>query len=220
MFTGIIEEIGTVRDIRMLAPGARISVSCSSIWDELKIGDSVAVNGVCLTVVEKNRGEFVSDISEESLERSNLGGLDRGSAVNLERALSLGERLGGHIVQGHVDGVGKATEIKRSGQGCVYSFSAPPQVMGYLVEKGSVAVNGISLTVSALGDGRVSVAAIPHTIENTNLGGIKPGDEVNLEVDILAKYVYSYMRRGINGTDYTGESDASLREKLVEGGFM
>jgi riboflavin synthase len=140
--------------------------------------------------------------------------------VNLERALSLGSRLGGHIVQGHVDGVGRVKSYAEVGGGRVHIFTAPPQVWGYLVEKGSIAVDGISLTISALEEGEFSVAAIPHTVEETNLKTIKAGDAVNLEVDILAKYVRKYMERGFPGAEGAGEGGGSLLEKLAEGGFM
>lgn len=219
MFTGIIEEVGSVKELKVLGKEARITVASRWIWDELEIGDSVAVNGVCLTTVEKGAGAFTADISEESLGRSNLAKLRRGMPVNLERALSLSSRLGGHIVQGHVDGVGKAKAVRQSGEGRVYAFSAPPEVAGYLVEKGSIAVDGISLTISALGEGEFSVAAIPHTVKETNLKGIKAGDAVNLEVDIIAKYIRRYIERGMPGADTAGEGSRSFYDKMVEGGF-
>ncbi|MBN2027828.1 MAG: riboflavin synthase [Actinobacteria bacterium] len=219
MFTGIIEEVGNVKELRVSARGARITVSSLGLWKDLAIGDSVAVNGVCLTAVEKGGGAFTADISAESLQRSNLGNLRRGMPVNLERALTLNTRLGGHLVQGHVDGVGTVTAIKESGEGRVYSFCITPEVAEFLVEKGSIAVDGISLTISALGEGEFSVAVIPHTVEETNLRGMKAGDAVNLEVDIIAKYVHRYLERGLSGDDSTGES-ASFYEKLAEGGFL
>ncbi len=219
MFTGIIEEVGTVKELRKLGGEARVAVSCRQIWEGMEIGDSVAVDGVCLTVVERSPGSFSADISEESLERSNLGDAVRGTEVNLERALTLSSRLGGHIVQGHVDGVGEVKGISGTGQGRVYTFTAPPAVEGYLVEKGSIAVNGISLTVSSLGPGWFRVAAVPHTVEETNLRGMKTGDRVNLEVDILAKYVRRYMERGMPGAA-DGGAGGSLQDKLIEGGFM
>jgi riboflavin synthase len=220
MFTGIIEEVGKVVDLRMLAKGAVIAVSCRRVLEGLRIGDSVAVNGVCLTAVEKSSGAFKADVSEESLERSSLGGLKRGSEVNLERALSLGSRLGGHIVQGHVDGVGNLKALRESGEGRVFIFSLPASIEGYLVEKGSIAIDGISLTVSGLGDGEFSVAAIPHTIDGTNLKGIKAGDVVNLEVDIIAKYVRRYLERGLPAWGDAAEPGDNLRDKLAEGGFL
>jgi riboflavin synthase len=219
MFTGIIEEVGEVKELKRLGKEARVTVVCRLVWKELTIGDSVAVNGVCLTAVEKGDGYFTADISEESLERSDLGGLKKGMAVNLERALSLSSRLGGHLVQGHVDGVGEVKALRESGKGRVFTFSMPAQVEEYLVEKGSIAVDGISLTISALREGEFSVAAIPHTVEETNLRTVKAGDKVNLEVDIIAKYVRRYMERGLPGGGIA-RMDVSLRNKLVEGGFM
>ena len=219
MFTGIIEEVGELKELKRLGDEARITVSCRRVWEGLEIGDSVAVNGVCLTAVETAPGYFAADVSEESLQRSNLGGLKRGAALNLERAMRLGSRLGGHIVQGHVDGGGYLKSARDSGRGRTYAFAAPPEVQAYLVEKGSIAVDGISLTVSALGDGEFSVAAIPHTVEETNLRRAKSGDAVNLEVDVIAKYVRSYMERGLPRGDGSAAS-GSLRERLVEGGFM
>lgn len=219
MFTGIIEEVGELKDLKRYGNEARITVSCRRVWEDLAIGDSVAVNGVCLTAVERAKGYFTADVSEESMQRSSLGALRRGAALNLERALSLGSRLGGHIVQGHVDGTGRVEAVRESGKGRVYSFSMPPQVEMYLVEKGSIAVDGISLTISALGDGEFEVAAIPHTVAETNLRSIKVGASVNLEVDVIAKYVRRYMERGLSGGD-GGRESGSLSEKLVEGGFM
>jgi riboflavin synthase len=220
VFTGIIEEVGKVAELRMLAPGAMINVTCRRILDGLHVGDSVAVNGVCLTVVEKGTDTFRADVSQESLGRSNLGGLRRGVEVNLERALSMGSRLGGHIVQGHVDGVGKLKAARGAGEGRVLTFSVPQDIEGYLVEKGSIAIDGISLTVSRLGDGEFSVAAIPHTIEETNLKGIRAGDAVNLEIDIIAKYVRRYLERGLPARGDTAEPGDNLRDKLSEGGFL
>ncbi len=220
MFTGMIEEVGRVAELRLLAGGAMIAVNCRRVLEGLHIGDSVAVNGVCLTVVEKGVDAFKADVSRESLERSNLGGLKRGSEVNLERALSLGSRLGGHIVQGHVDGVGNLKTVGREGEGRVYTFSMPASIADYVVEKGSIAVDGISLTISELGDSEFSVAVIPHTIEKTNLKGIRDGDAVNLEVDIIAKYVRSYLERGRPVREGAAESNGSLHDKLVEGGFL
>ncbi len=219
MFTGIIEEMGRLKEFRRSGPGGRITVACRRVLEGLSRGDSVAVNGVCLTAVEIGGDFFTADLSQESLRRSSLGEAERGAALNLERALIPTSRLGGHIVQGHVDGKGKLKAVKEEGDGRVYAFSAPPEVAEYLVEKGSIAVDGISLTVSALSGDGFSVAAIAHTVRETNLGEMKLGDTVNLEVDIIAKYVRRYMERGMPGPGPAGEG-ASLREKLAEGGFM
>ncbi|MDY6794222.1 MAG: riboflavin synthase [Actinomycetota bacterium] len=220
MFTGIIEEVGRVEALRAEADGARIEVSCRLVVEGLRTGESICVNGVCLTAVEAERGGFTADISRESLDRSTLGRKRRGSPVNLERALSLGTRLGGHIVQGHVDGVGRTTRIEEAGNARVYVFSSPQELDVYLVEKGSIAVDGISLTISALEEGEFSVAVIPHTLEGTNLKSLRQGDEVNLETDIIAKYVMRFMSRGLPWPGNTGGDTGSLYEKLIEGGFV
>jgi riboflavin synthase len=218
MFTGIIEEVGTIRELRAFSGGARITIACGKVWKELETGESVSVNGVCLTAIEIGQGYFVADISPESLSRSTLGGMRKGKPVNLERALSPTSRLGGHIVQGHVDGIGTVRSIERSGQGALYSFSYPSDLGRYLVEKGSIAVDGISLTVSSLRDGEFSTAIIPHTIEETDLRELKAGDAVNLEVDIIAKYVQRFLDIRSSGPE-GGGGDESLYRKLLEGGF-
>lgn len=219
VFTGIIEEVGRVRELRRLGREASIGVSCREIWRGLDIGDSVAVNGVCLTVTAVGEGYLAADVSEESLSRTTLGTAVRGTAVNLERALSPSSRLGGHIVQGHVDGVGRVEDIRQVGGGRDYVFSCPAEIRSYLVEKGSIAVDGISLTISGLSENGFSVAAIPHTVAVTNLGTLKAGDRVNLEVDIIAKYVKNYLERGLPG-NARGEKEDTLYEKLSEGGFL
>jgi riboflavin synthase len=219
MFTGIIEEVGSVQELWPVDQGARIAVSCRRVWNKLEIGESVDVNGVCLTVVETGAGRFTADISEESLSRSTLGGLKRGAPVNLERALTLESRLGGHLVQGHVDGVGAVKAIKSAGESRTYTFSCPADLKEYLVEKGSIAVDGISLTISTMGEGEFGVAAIPHTIRQTNLKGLRVGDTVNLETDIIAKYVRSYLAKGLSPRESAGEGDSGFYNKLLEGGF-
>lgn len=221
MFTGIIEELGTVLEAGFTGEGGRLRISCPGIWKELKQGESVAVNGVCLTVTGTGGGSFTADVSRESLERSTLGDLRRGETVNLERALRLDSRLGGHLVQGHVDGVGRIAEIREEGRGRTLFITAPRGIFAYLVEKGSVAVDGISLTVSGLWGDRFSVAVIPHTLAVTNLGRRRAGDAVNLEVDIIAKYVRSYLERGLGPAEESEdvEGDSDFYRKLVEGGF-
>jgi riboflavin synthase len=183
MFTGIVETVGTVAEIS----GARVRLK--SDLDDLAVGESVAVNGVCLTVVEPDGGSFSADISEETARRTSLGALETGSPVNLERAMAAGGRFGGHVVQGHVDSVGQVSEIRQLAGSVEMHFSLPPELERYLVEKGSVTVEGVSLTVASLGPGRFSVALIPHTLQSTTLGTKLPGDPVNIEVDVLAKYV-------------------------------
>jgi riboflavin synthase len=219
VFTGIIEEVGSVKEIRKMGKEARIVISSQFIQKELAIGESVCANGVCLTVVEKGDNTFAADISEESIQRSTLIGLKSRAEINLERALTLASRLGGHIVQGHVDGVGKVKEVKAAGVCRTYIFMCPEELRLYMVEKGSIAVDGISLTISSLGEESFSVSAIPHTVEQTNLKQLKQGDPVNLEVDIISKYVKSYMVQGLAGRKTADRNDESLYGKLLEGGF-
>ncbi len=223
MFTGIIEELGTVAEARLTSRGGRLRIASRKIWKELETGESVAVNGACLTVVDASAGTFTVDVSPESVARTNLGELRRGDPVNLERALTLSTRLGGHLVQGHVDGTGKVAEIRREGEGRTIFIAAPPEISEYLVEKGSIAVDGISLTVSELRKTSFGVAVIPHTLAMTNLGGRRVGDNVNLEVDLIAKYVRIYLERGFSyraEEERDAAGDEGLWRKLAEGGFL
>ncbi|MFC7343794.1 riboflavin synthase [Saccharopolyspora griseoalba] len=188
MFTGIVEELGTVRAVEPLEDGARLTIAGPVVTGDAKHGDSIAVNGVCLTVVTAAEGEFTVDVVAESLRRSSLKQVAAGERVNLERAMALGDRLGGHIVQGHVDGTG----VLRDTGGDLTSVELPGHLAHYLVEKGSITVDGVSLTVAEVVDGepaRFSVALIPTTKELTTLGRKGPGDEVNIEVDVLAKHL-------------------------------
>jgi riboflavin synthase len=186
MFTGIVEERGVVHEV---SP-ARLAVDCRSVTADADVGASVAVNGVCLTVVERSEERLAFDLSEETLRRTSFARLSPGDAVNLERPLMLVSRLGGHIVQGHVDGVGEVTVLEPSPDGGAWlTVRAPEGLLRYLVEKGSVCVDGISLTVAACEADTFSVALIPHTMDVTTLGSARVGDPVNLEVDVIAKYV-------------------------------
>jgi riboflavin synthase len=187
MFTGIIEEVGRVA----AAGGLRLEVACG--FDDLAIGDSIAVNGVCLTVMELEGGSFAAELSEETLARTSLGTLTGGSPVNLERPVPVGGRLGGHVVQGHVDGTGTVAALDAQEGSVLMWIEAPRALQRYLVEKGSVAVDGVSLTVAGVRGDAFSVALIPHTLTATTLQSKAPGDAVNLEVDILAKYVESLL---------------------------
>jgi riboflavin synthase len=190
MFTGIVEELGVVREV---GP-ARLAVSCRTVTADSAIGASVAVNGTCLTVVERSEAHLAFDLSEETLRRTGLSRLAEGDPVNLERPLSLSSRLGGHLVQGHVDGVGEVVRIEADGdRGARLTVRSPAEVRRYLVEKGSVCVDGVSLTVAELDGDAFSVALIPHTLNVTTLGSARPGDPVNLEVDVIAKYVESLL---------------------------
>jgi riboflavin synthase len=191
MFTGIIEELGTV-----VTAGARLSVRCSTVLGDTAVGASIAVNGVCLTAAEVRPDSFTADLAPETLGRSNLGGLRAGSRVNLERPLSAGGRLDGHIVQGHVDGTGEFLALDSLGDDNWWlRIRIPDELDPYLVYKGSIAIDGISLTIASLASGVLSAAIIPTTFRNTTLGGYRPGARVNLECDILAKYVEKLLRR-------------------------
>jgi riboflavin synthase len=190
MFTGIVEERGAVRQV---SP-TRLEVACATVNTDSDVGASIAVNGVCLTVVERGPGHLAFDLSEETVRRTSFSRLAEGDPVNLERPLTLSSRLGGHLVQGHVDGVGTVTGFERDETGGAWiTIEAPQDLSRYLVEKGSVCVDGVSLTVAALGEGTFSVALIPHTLDVTTLGATRVGDPVNLEVDVIAKYVEALM---------------------------
>jgi len=185
MFTGIVEELGEVRE----RANGRLAVRCALVAEDSGVGASVAVNGVCLTVVENDGRSLAFDLSPETLSRSALERLRPGAPVNLERPVTLITRLGGHLVQGHVDGVGRLAEMQRDGDGAEMTIDAPHDLARFLVEKGSVTVDGVSVTVTGLDGARFSVALVPHTLEATTLGRAEPGDPVNLEVDVIAKYV-------------------------------
>lgn len=189
MFTGIIEELGTVRAIRRGPQWAEVSISAHRVLSDLKIGDSVAVNGVCLTATSRDSGGFTADVMHETLDRSSLGALTPGCHVNLERAMAAGGRFGGHMVSGHIDGVGTIAQVRRDGIALWYTISAAPALLRYVVEKGSITVDGISLTVARVEGDRFAVSIIPHTASITLLGEKGVGDVVNLETDLLAKYV-------------------------------
>lgn len=189
MFTGLVEEIGVVDELKQLDDAVRIAVRAPKVTEDAAPGDSIAVDGVCLTVVDNAHGTFTADVMRETLDRSRLGAYEAGSEVNLERALAAGQRMGGHIVQGHVDGVAEVVSRTPSEHWEVVRFTLPKQLDRYVVEKGSIAVNGTSLTVSAVGEGYFEVSLIPTTLRETTAGTLAPGDPVNLEVDIVAKYV-------------------------------
>ena len=190
MFTGIVEELGRVRAIERREGGARLAIAAETVLELARVGDSIAVNGCCLTVVELGDGWWASDAVIETLDRTALGALEQDEPVNLERPLRLSDHLGGHLVQGHVDAVGHVVARTSLADGSTrFSFAAPADVLRYVVEKGSVAVDGISLTVASLGDESFDVAVIPHTLAVTTLGHKKRDAAVNLEADLIAKYV-------------------------------
>ena len=189
MFTCIVEELGAVDSVSGYAGGARLRVKAGAVLAGARVGESIAVNGVCLTIVEHQDRVFAADVSVETLRRTTLGTLRAGESVNLERPLRFDQRLGGHIVQGHVDGVGVIAALRPEGEGIWMEIAPPPGLMPYLAEKGSVSVDGVSLTVAQIAGDRFAVALIPHTLAATTLGRRAAGDRVNIEVDILAKYV-------------------------------
>ena len=196
MFTGIIEEVGEVVATLDTGGFCTISVSGRCVFDDLRIGSSIAVNGVCLTVRTTAANVFSAEMSRETLDRTSLGNLARRSIVNLERPMRADARFGGHIVQGHVDGLGRIASFSREGDAWDLSVEYPTSAARYIVEKGSIAVDGISLTVASLQGPRLfSVAIIPHTFENTNLRAVKAGDPVNLEFDVVAKYVENLLSK-------------------------
>jgi riboflavin synthase len=189
MFTGIIEELGTVTALRRSGESARLTISAAKVLEGTALGDSICVNGVCLTVVESADHAFSADVAVETLKVTNLGELQAGSRVNLERALQLSARIGGHLVSGHVDSVGRVRGKREEGNGWRLFFDAPENVLRYVIRKGSIAIDGISLTVADVDATGFSVAMIPHTAKLTTLGFKTAGDSVNLESDIIGKYV-------------------------------
>ena len=191
MFTGLVADTGTIRTIH----DGRLEVE-TALGAHLAEGDSVAVNGVCLTAVEPHTDGFAADVMPETLRRSSLGPLEPGAKVNLELPLRAGDRMGGHVVQGHVDGTGDVSKVREEGNSRVVRIAAAPDLLRYVVEKGSIAVDGVSLTVSTVEDDWFEVSLIPETLERTTLGGAEAGSTVNLEVDVLAKYVEKLMSRG------------------------
>lgn len=194
MFTGIIEELGTIRAIRRGKHSAVLSIGADAVLSDLKIGDSVAVNGVCLTAASVDGSGFTADVMHETLNRSSLGVLTSGDPVNLERAMPASGRFGGHIVSGHIDGTGQIRTVRRDDNAVWYTIGAEAKVLRYVVEKGSIAIDGISLTVASVDRETFSVSLIPHTAEHTILGKKRPGAIVNLEADIIGKYVEALLR--------------------------
>ncbi len=223
MFTGLVSAVARVVSLRAGTAGGLLEVERPPAFADVAVGESIAVSGVCLTVVAPAaRSQALSfDVSPETLQRSALGDLAPGAGVNLERALAAGDRLGGHIVAGHVDGTADVLAIERSGDSWTFRFSLPPSLARYAVEKGSIAVDGVSLTVAALGESSFDIAVIPHTFSATTLGTKKPGDRVNLEVDVLGKYVERLLAARLGETreavEARGARDERLRGLLTEG---
>ena len=193
MFTGIVEEIGYIDSVQKGSQSAVLSIRCHKVLEGTKIGDSIAVNGVCLTVTSMNPRGYTADVMAETLERSSLGSLRKNSRVNLERAMAADGRFGGHIVAGHIDGTGTVRDIKRDETAVWYTIEAKESILRYVVEKGSIAIDGISLTVAKRSDVDFAISMIPHTAKETVLSKKKPGDIVNLENDIVGKYIEQLM---------------------------
>lgn len=218
MFTGIIEELGRVRSLERRGEGVRMTVEARTVTEGTREGDSISVNGVCLTALEVARDSFAADGSRETLQRSTLGSLRAGSVVNLERAVTPETRLGGHIVQGHVDGRGRFLSADEHGGSWTVRIGYPPELARYLVFKGSISVEGISLTVAALADEYFEIAVIPKTWAMTNLSHLRSGDAVNLEADIIAKYVERILTVGARQTE-AGQTPGLTLEKLADLGY-
>ena len=214
MFTGIVEEMGTVRRLNQSPNRCELELSAAKVLEGTQIGDSIAVNGVCLTVIRMDKDHFTADVMPETLRRSNLGQLKTGSKVNLERAMAANGRFGGHIVAGHIDGTGTIRSMQPEGNAVLVTISAAPELLRYVVEKGSIAIDGISLTVARVDSETFSVSIIPHTQSNTILADRKVGDRVNLETDIIGKYVEKLLQ-----PQETKKESRITMEFLQEHGF-
>ena len=219
MFTGIVEEVGKVRTVLKTNEGATLTICAARVLDGTRIGDSINTNGVCLTVVKSDGATFTVEAIAETLRRSNLGDLKQGDRLNLERAMAVGDRLGGHIVQGHVDATAMFISKRPEGDSAVYRFGLPENIARYVVLKGSIAINGISLTVAGLSEGWFEVAIIPHTIAETNIGDVTPGSRVNLEVDILAKYIERLLAGRIPEGQSQSNRSTLTAERMRELGY-
>ena len=215
MFTGIVEEVGTIKNIKRGQHSAVLTIHAKTVLEETRIGDSIAVNGICLTVTRLFPDGFSADVMHETLNRSSLAGLTAGSVVNLERAMPANGRFGGHIVAGHVDGVGHIANIRRDDTAVWYTVHAGPEILRYVVEKGSIAIDGISLTVARVETDRFAVSVIPHTAAVTLLGLRRTGDRVNLESDLVGKYVERLLRPA---PEEKGQSRLTM-EFLTQHGF-
>lgn len=218
MFTGLIEEVGEITSVTRKGNSAQITVKALEILKDTKIGDSISTNGVCLTVTEKTSKTFTVDVMPETMNRSNLKNLKYGSKVNLERALRVGDRLDGHMVSGHVDGLGKVSNYLKEDNAVWISIEADNRLLKYIVEKGSIAIDGTSLTVAYVDDRSFKVSIIPHTADATTLLDKKIGDEVNLECDMVGKYIEKFMKFE---SDKSEDSKSSLNEDFLrQNGFM
>ena len=218
MFTGLVAELGTVQRLARQGSSYHLTVGAKKVLENLKIGDSVAVNGACLTVVHMDEGGFTADVMPETVRLTNIGSLQPGSKVNLERTLRLCDGLDGHIVSGHVEGLGTISEQRPEGIAVVVTIATPPELLKYIIKKGSIAIDGISLTVTEVTDTSFSVSLIPHTAKETTLGFKKVGDSVNLETDILGKYVERMLTW--NKQTQAGKAGTLNMQTLLENGFV
>ena len=218
MFTGIVEEIGSIKGISKGANSAVLTLSAKKVLEDVNLGDSIAVNGVCLTVISYRQDEFTVDVMHETMDRSSLSSLKAGSKVNLERAMMANGRFGGHIVSGHIDGTGKILSVKKDDTAIWYQISADKKILKYIIEKGSITIDGISLTVARVTDRDFSVSIIPHTLENTILAYKSEGHIVNLENDCIAKYVEKLMNFGNLDSKQENKHEIT-REFLLKNGF-
>ncbi|MEE1354012.1 MAG: riboflavin synthase [Acutalibacteraceae bacterium] len=219
MFTGLVEEVGTLQGMTTGSKKCVLTIGCSTVLEDTKIGDSIMTNGVCLTVTSMGSRYFTADVMNESLSRSDLGVLRPGSPVNLERAMPLNGRFGGHIVSGHIDGVGTVSAIEEDDNAVWFTIKAEPQVLRYIVEKGSIAIDGISLTVAYVDDRCFKVSLIPHTRAVTNLASKRVGTPVNLENDVIGKYVEKFLKGGDAPAEKDEKTSGLTMESLIANGF-
>ncbi len=214
MFTGLIEEVGIVKDTSNKGDNIRLSIAASKIMDDIDLGSSIAIDGTCLSVVKYSNKTFEVDVSEETVKKTTTGGFKTGRKINLERSIKIGSRLGGHFVTGHIDGIGEINKFDKSDAGAYLGIKAPKDLIKYMVYKGSVAIDGISLTIANVNSDSITIALIPHTIEMTNLKEKSIGDKVNIECDIIGKYIERFVNYQVS------QGEKINREFLMANGFM